>query len=173
LDINSQAMIGLPHHKLNSVFLTRRSETEFALNYWGLPCPPPFLDVGLERPVCLVDHNQASQMTAGIDKAWIRGIIDHHALQAGTVVTDAPIYVDIRPWGSACTIIAHMFVAQHRLMTRTTAGMLLCGILSDTLNMRSPTTTNADRVLVGFVSIILPFVHRVRPVISSCSRYLV
>eukprot|EP00455_Lapot_gusevi_P049308 TRINITY_DN696_c0_g1_i1.p1 TRINITY_DN696_c0_g1~~TRINITY_DN696_c0_g1_i1.p1 ORF type:complete len:462 (-),score=194.73 TRINITY_DN696_c0_g1_i1:39-1394(-) len=128
------------------------SETEFALETFGLACPPPFLEVGTNKPVCLVDHNQLSQMTAGIDKKWLRGIIDHHALQSGTVVTDFPIYVDIRPWGSACTIIAHMFLSQNKLMKPATAGILLSGILSDTLNLRSPTTTEADRLLVGVLA---------------------
>ncbi len=42
----------------------------FALQQWGLPVPPPFLEIGVGQPVCLVDHNQMSQMTAGIEKKW-------------------------------------------------------------------------------------------------------
>ncbi len=74
----------------------------------------------------------------------MRGCIDHHAIQGGIVTTSAPIYVDIRPWGSACTIIAHMFFKARKRINRNTAGLLLSGILSDTLNLRSPTTTEHD-----------------------------
>jgi len=102
--------------------------------------------------VCLVDHNQLSQMTAGIDPKSIRGVIDHHALQAGTVVTDSPIYVNIRAWGSACTIVTHMAVSQNRIISKKTAVALLCGILSDTLNLCSPTTTEADKLIVALLA---------------------
>jgi manganese-dependent inorganic pyrophosphatase len=128
------------------------TETAFALEHFGISVPPPFLDVSTGRNVCLVDHNQVSQMTAGIDPTFVRGIIDHHAMQKGALCTDAPIYVDIRPWGSACTIIAHMAVARRMPLRPSTAGLLLCGILSDTLNLRSPTTTRFDRVLAGFLA---------------------
>ena len=72
---------------------------------------------------------------------------DH--LQSNTWETAAPIYVDIRPWGSACTIIAHTFMRERRLPSKPVAGMLLSGILSDTLNLKSPTTTPTDRVVMA------------------------
>lgn len=128
------------------------TETAYALERFGVAVPPPFLEVPAGRAVCLVDHNQVSQMTAGVDHNLVRGIIDHHAMQKGTLVTDSPIYVDIRPWGSACTIVAHLAVARHAPIRPSTAGLLLCGILSDTLNLRSPTTTRFDRVLAGFLT---------------------
>ena len=71
----------------------------------------------------------------------IVGVIDHHALQNATIVTDMPIYIDIRPWGSMSTIITHSFMTYQRRPTKSTAGMLLCAILSDTLNLQGPTTT--------------------------------
>jgi manganese-dependent inorganic pyrophosphatase len=77
------------------------------------------------------------------------GVIDHHALQNSTIVTDMPIYIDIRPWGSMSTIIAHTFLTMNRRPTRKTAGMLLCAILSDTLNLQGPTTTEWDRLMVA------------------------
>jgi inorganic pyrophosphatase/exopolyphosphatase len=128
------------------------TETQFALDYFHVPCPPPFLEVGVGRPVCLVDHNQVSQMTVGINHSLVKGIIDHHAMQSGTLVSDVPLYVDIRPWGSACTIVAHSFLTRHRPIKAPTAGLLLCGILSDTLNLRSPTTTRADRLLAALLT---------------------
>ena len=79
----------------------------------------------------------------------IVGVIDHHALQNSTIVTDMPIYIDIRPWGSMSTIIAHNFAILGRRPTKATAGMLLCAILSDTLNLQGPTTTEWDRLMVA------------------------
>lgn len=79
----------------------------------------------------------------------IVGVIDHHALQNATIVTDMPIYIDIRPWGSMSTIIAHTFVTLNRRPTKSTSGMLLCAILSDTLNLQGPTTTEWDRLMVA------------------------
>jgi manganese-dependent inorganic pyrophosphatase len=89
-----------------------------------------------EAGVCLVDHQQTSQLNKAIDVARIVGVIDHHALQNATIVTDMPIYIDIRPWGSMSTIIAHTFISNNRRPTKGTAGMLLCAILSDTLNLQ-------------------------------------
>lgn len=77
------------------------------------------------------------------------GVIDHHALQNSTIVTDMPIYIDIRPWGSMSTIITHTFMTLNRRPTKSTAGMLLCAILSDTLNLQGPTTTEWDRLMVA------------------------
>lgn len=79
----------------------------------------------------------------------IVGVIDHHALQNATIVTDMPIYIDIRPWGSMSTIIAHTFLTLNRRPKKQTAGMLLCAILSDTLNLQGPTTTEWDRLMVA------------------------
>jgi inorganic pyrophosphatase/exopolyphosphatase len=78
-------------------------------------------------------------------------VIDHHALQNATIVTDAPIYIDIRPWGSMSSIITHTFLTTKRRPTKSTAGMLLCAILSDTLNLQGPTTTDWDRMMVAIL----------------------
>ena len=123
------------------------SETAFALQEWGLPAPPAIEDVLREDPdakICLVDHQQTSQMNASIDPDNVVGVIDHHALQSKTIVTDRPIYIDIRPWGSMSTIIGHTFLTHQRRPPNSVAGVLLCAILSDTLNLQSPTTTECE-----------------------------
>ena len=102
--------------------------------------------------VCLVDHQQTSQLNKCIPVESIVGVIDHHALQNSTIVTDHPIYIDIRPWGSMSTIIAHNFVMYRRAPKKSTAGMLLCAILSDTLNLQGPTTTEWDRIMVAVLT---------------------
>lgn len=130
------------------------SETAFALNLWGAEKPRPIEELLVENPkagVCLVDHQQTSQLNKSIDPARIVGVIDHHALQNATIVTDMPIYIDIRPWGSMSSIITHNFLTLRRRPKRSTAGMLLCAILSDTLNLQSPTTTEWDRLMVAIL----------------------
>jgi manganese-dependent inorganic pyrophosphatase len=79
------------------------------------------------------------------------GIIDHHALQSNTIVTEKPIFVDIRPWGCMSSIIAHNYAVQERFLPKNIAGMLLSAILSDTLNLRSPTTTPWDERVVAML----------------------
>lgn len=128
------------------------SETAFALKLWGVQQPRKIEDLLVENPkagVCLVDHQQTSQLNPAIKVERIVGVIDHHALQNATIVTDMPIYIDIRPWGSMSTIITHSFMTYQRRPTKSTAGMLLCAILSDTLNLQGPTTTEWDRLMVA------------------------
>mmetsp|Transcript_83334 Transcript_83334/g.166803 ORF Transcript_83334/g.166803 Transcript_83334/m.166803 type:complete len:428 (+) Transcript_83334:60-1343(+) len=133
------------------------SETTFCLERWGLPKPPPIEDMLLEHPnagVCLVDHQQTSQLNPSIPHKRIVGVIDHHALQSETIVTEAPIFIDIRPWGSMSTIIAHGYLTAGRKPPPAIAGMLLCAIISDTLNLCGPTTTQWDKMMVAILAII-------------------
>jgi manganese-dependent inorganic pyrophosphatase len=127
------------------------SETRFALDYWQVKEPEPIEEILVSHPhagVCLVDHQQTSQLNKSIPLERIVGVIDHHALQNSTIVSDMPIYIDIRPWGSMSTIITHSFMMYQRRPSKPIAGMLLCAILSDTLNLQGPTTTEWDRLMV-------------------------
>mmetsp|Transcript_33976 Transcript_33976/g.82167 ORF Transcript_33976/g.82167 Transcript_33976/m.82167 type:complete len:481 (-) Transcript_33976:162-1604(-) len=131
------------------------SETAFALKEWNVKKPPTIEEVLEKNPnaqICLVDHQQTSQMNPNIIPDNVVGVIDHHALQSKTIVTDRPIYIDIRPWGSMSTIIAHTFLTHQRRPPNGVAGMLLCAILSDTLNLQGPTTTEWDRLMVAVLS---------------------
>ena len=134
------------------------SETQFALDYWKVNVADtltPIEEVLQEDPdvaICLVDHQQTSQMNPAINADKIVGVIDHHALQSRTIVTDKPIYMDIRPWGSMSTIVAHTYLTHRRRPPRAVAGMLLCAILSDTLNLLGPTTTEWDRLMVAVLA---------------------
>lgn len=131
------------------------SETAFALKYWDVEIPEPIEEMLVKHPkngVCLVDHQQTSQLNPAIDVGRIVGVIDHHALQNSTIVTDIPIYMDIRPWGSMSSIIAHQYMCFRMRPPRKIAGMLLCAILSDTLNLQGPTTTEWDKLMVAILS---------------------
>ncbi len=90
----------------------------------------------------LVDHNEVKQSIKGIETANIVEIIDHHRLDA--VKTELPIFIDAEPLGSTCTIVYRKFVQEGIVPDTDTAKMLLTGIISDTLILRSPTTTMVD-----------------------------
>jgi len=127
------------------------TETEWVLEKWGFKLPEMFKDIeGVQdRDVCLVDFNQRSQLTEGVQESKIKGIIDHHALRDGAVAVDYPIYIDIRPWGSVATILSHTYFRNRVKLPKNIAGLLLSAILSDTLNMNSPTCTPTDKLMVA------------------------
>lgn len=130
------------------------SETKFALEYWKVNCPETIeklLEIRPDAPICLVDFQQQSQMNDSIKMENIVGIIDHHAIQGNSIVTEKPIFVDIRPWGSMSSILAHSFAVNEKHLPKPVAGMLLAAILSDTLNLRSPTTTKWDERMVSML----------------------
>ena len=100
----------------------------------------------LERPrtkLILVDHNEASQSVKGIEDAEIVEIIDHHRLDA--VKTTNPISITAMPVGSTCTIVFEQFNRYDQEIDPLTAKVLLAGIASDTVMLKSPTTTSLDR----------------------------
>ncbi len=97
--------------------------------------------------VALVDHNEYSQAVDGIEQADVAEIVDHHRLGART--TDQPITFINRVVGSTCTIIADMFRSAGLTPTPPIAGCMLSAILSDTVILRSPTTTELDREIAG------------------------
>jgi manganese-dependent inorganic pyrophosphatase len=96
----------------------------------------------VRKRAILVDHNELSQAIDGIDEVEILEIIDHH--RVGDISTTAPIYVYNDPVGSTCTVVAGvMFLYQIRI-PKEIAGLLLSGILSDTLLLTLSTTTDRD-----------------------------
>lgn len=92
--------------------------------------------------VALVDHNEFGQAVDGIEQAEVEEIVDHHRLRAHT--TDQPITFINRVVGSTCTIIADMFRSARLTPRPEIAGAMLSAILSDTVILRSPTTTALD-----------------------------
>jgi manganese-dependent inorganic pyrophosphatase len=96
----------------------------------------------VHRQLILVDHNELSQAVQGADKVEIVEIIDHHRI--GALTTTQPILFRNEPVGSTSTIVADCFFRHGVEMTKPTAGLLLAGLVSDTLNLTSPTTTERD-----------------------------
>ncbi len=98
----------------------------------------------------LVDHNEISQAVQGAEDADIIEVLDHHRL-GGSLKSSKPIRFFMEPVGSTCTLVARMF-RQHNL--EPTAGIALCmasGMISDTLYLRSPTTTDVDRETLSWL----------------------
>ena len=96
----------------------------------------------VDRQLILVDHNELSQAVRGADQVEIVEIIDHHRI--GALTTVQPILFRNEPVGSTSTIVAECFFRQQVEMPRPIAGLLLAGLVSDTLNLTSPTTTERD-----------------------------
>lgn len=94
------------------------------------------------RKLILVDHNELSQAVQGADEVEIIEIIDHHRI--GSLATQQPILFRNEPVGSSCTIVADSFFRHGVELPANIAGLLLAGLVSDTLNLTSPTTTARD-----------------------------
>lgn len=96
----------------------------------------------VHRQLILVDHNELSQAVHGAEKVEIVEIIDHHRL--GALTTSQPILFRNEPVGSTSTIVADCFFRHQVELPKPIAGLLLAGLVSDTLNLTSPTTTERD-----------------------------
>ena len=99
----------------------------------------------LEKPrpkVIMVDHNELNQSVAGLEEGDVMEIIDHHRFDAER--TKSPIFIASEPVGSSCTIVYHQYLRWAVSVNRENAFLLLTGIISDTINLKSPTTTAQD-----------------------------
>ena len=105
------------------------------------------------KRVVLVDHNEYGQSVDGLKEAEITEIIDHHKI--GDISTSMPIMFRNVPVGSTCTIVYYMFKNYNIDIEKKIAGGLISGILSDTLMLKSPTTTDSDREAVAELNKIL------------------
>ncbi|MDY6761761.1 MAG: manganese-dependent inorganic pyrophosphatase [Candidatus Nanohaloarchaea archaeon] len=116
-------------------------ETRFVLEEFDVE-EPELLEDAAGEDIVLVDHNVYSQAVDGMEDAEVHQIIDHHRL--GDIETSEPIYVRIEPVGSTATIITDLYNEAGVEITPSVAGLLLSGLLSDTVVLRSPTTTDID-----------------------------
>jgi manganese-dependent inorganic pyrophosphatase len=98
----------------------------------------------------LVDHNEITQAVNGAEDVQITEIIDHHRL--GAMNTQGPILFINEPVGSTCTIVADLFRASGLVPTPETAGIMMSGLISDTLHLNSPTTTPKDAEILAWLS---------------------
>ena len=100
-----------------------------------------------KKQVILVDHNEASQSVDGLDEANVIEIVDHH--KVGNINSSEPINIRNMAVGSTNTIIYEMYKEAKILPPKEIAGLMMAGIISDTLLFHSPTTTEYDRLAVS------------------------
>ena len=104
------------------------------------------LDNVNKKKVILVDHNESGQSVMGLRQAEIVEIVDHHKI--GDLTTNNPINFRNMAVGSTNTIIYQLFKEKNMEIPKDIAGLMLAGILSDTLILKSPTTTEYDKYAV-------------------------
>ena len=122
-------------------------ETKFALDHFKLAAPRVIETAANEvDKVMLVDHNEPQQSVADLDKVQVTHVIDHHRINGFN--TAAPLYMNVRPYGCVSTILFEMFEEKHIDLPADLAGMMLSAIISDTLLLKSPTTTDHDKEAV-------------------------
>ncbi|SDD05789.1 manganese-dependent inorganic pyrophosphatase [Ruegeria marina] len=122
------------------------TEAAFMLSRWGFDKPEIISDVAAGAPVVIVDTNNPAELPASVNDADIRQIIDHHALIGG-LKTKGPIDITVRPLACTATIMVDLMGDDATRMPEAIKGAALTCILSDTLEFRSPTTTDHDRAV--------------------------
>ena len=122
------------------------TEAAFVLAHWGFAKPEIIADVTADDRVVIVDTNNPAELPPSINDATIMAIIDHHMLVGG-LSTKTPINIVIRPLACTATVMHDMMGDDLAHAPRAIKGAMLSCILSDTLEFRSPTTTDHDRAV--------------------------
>ncbi|MDU8927270.1 manganese-dependent inorganic pyrophosphatase [Alisedimentitalea sp. MJ-SS2] len=122
------------------------TEAAFMLTRWSLDKPEIIADVTDGQACVVVDTNNPAELPANINGADVREIIDHHKLVGG-LETAGPIDITIRPLACTATIMVDKIGNDYSKMPDAIKGAALTCILSDTLEFRSPTTTDHDRAV--------------------------
>lgn len=125
-------------------------ETQALLQANGIAEPELLERIEASEPKCkviLTDHNELAQTVDGIENAEVVAVIDHHRI--ADLSTAQPIYFVNMPWGSSCTVIARLFETTGVEMTKEQATCLLSAMMTDTVMLKSPTTTDVDREMAA------------------------
>ena len=122
------------------------TEAAFVLKKWGFDKPEIISGIAAGEKVVIVDTNNPAELPDGINDADIIQIIDHHKLTGG-LETKAPIDITIKPLACTATIMHNLMGDNASKMPDNIKGAMLSCILSDTLEFRSPTTTEQDKAL--------------------------
>ncbi|HEL1758618.1 TPA: manganese-dependent inorganic pyrophosphatase [Streptococcus suis] len=123
---------------------TPNEETAFALDYFGVTAPRVVESAKAEgvSQVILTDHNEFQQSIADIKEVEVAAVIDHH--RVANFETANPLYMRLEPVGSASSIVYRAFKENGVTPPKEVAGLLLSGLISDTLLLKSPTTHVTD-----------------------------
>lgn len=117
-------------------------ETQYVLDYLGIEAPELIEKVEEGQKVIMVDHNDFAQSVDGIENAQIIGVIDHHRI--GNCRTAEPLYYTARPYGCTSTILFKDYKSKNLEINKEEAILMASAIISDTLLLKSPTTTKHD-----------------------------
>lgn len=119
-------------------------ETAFALDYFGVTAPRVVESAKAEGvdTVILTDHNEFQQSLSDINDVTIFGVVDHH--RVANFETANPLFMRVEPVGSASSIVYRMYKENNLEVPKEIAGLLLSGLISDTLLLKSPTTHMTD-----------------------------
>ena len=120
-------------------------ETQYVLKYLGIEAPELIKDVEDNQDVILVDHNEASQTVENISNAKILKVVDHHTMN---FVAPYQLYYRAEPVGCTATVLYKMYKENDVEIDKTMATLMLSAIASDTLILKSPTTTEDDKKIV-------------------------
>ncbi|MFW2365073.1 MAG: manganese-dependent inorganic pyrophosphatase [Desulforhopalus sp.] len=121
-------------------------ESKLVLDRFGLAAPEAISDAG-GKQVALVDFSDIGQGPANLVDAEVVAIVDHHKI--GDVTTNNPILFRAEPVGCTGTVLNKMFKEAGVAIPKDVAGGMLCAILSDTVNFKSPTCTDDDKAAVA------------------------
>lgn len=121
-------------------------ESTTVLKRFGLAAPEEISDAA-GKDVALVDFSDIGQAPANIKEANVVAIVDHHKI--GDITTNEPIYFNAQPVGCTCTVLNEMYKNNGVDLPKDIAGAMLAAILSDTVNFKSPTCTDADKAAVA------------------------
>ncbi len=116
-------------------------ETEYVLNYFDIEAPELIDDVEDGAQVILVDHNSPSESVDNLENAKILKVVDHHKL---ALETSYPIFYRAEPVGCTETVLFKLYKENGVEVTKEIASLMLSAIISDTLLLKSPTTTEDD-----------------------------
>jgi manganese-dependent inorganic pyrophosphatase len=122
------------------------TEAAFVIEKWGFEKPEIISAVAEDQDVVIVDTNNPAELPEAINSANVTAIIDHHKLVGG-LETKGPIDITIRPLACTATIMYDLMGEDADKMPDNIKGAMLSCILSDTLEFRSPTTTDVDKAL--------------------------
>jgi len=122
------------------------NETRYVLDHFGVATPAILGELSEGDRVVIVDTNNMHELPSDMHQAELIEIIDHHKLTGG-IETSTPITITLRPMASTASLIYTLLNPELHEIPREIAGIMLAGILSDTLEFRSPTTTDEDRAI--------------------------
>ena len=120
-------------------------ETEFILNYLDIEAPELLESIEDGANVILVDHNSPSESIDNLENAKILKVVDHHKL---ALETSYPLFLRFEPVGCTETILCKLYEENGVEITKEIATLMLSAIISDTLLLKSPTTTEDDKAAV-------------------------